>query len=513
MKKLEEFTVFKSGILGLVLTYLEKLGFKELFYDGTKDTHKKNIHHYQRSLILICGRLDGGQPIYRVQDWYERSSVSQFLKLSGADLCESNLASTLEFLGERGSEIFNKLSCQIIKDLNLNKGNLCLDVSNVSFEGGYEKSDIIKYGYNRDKRRDKKQLNFGLGTLHRIPIFAEILSGNSNDHRIISPFLAVMKSMDWDTLLSHIVLDRIFSDRKTLTELSDAGLHFIVGVDGKYHKIDFSKIDKSELQPIYREGYSGCILEEKLYGKYKQFLIFSEELKRSKSATLTKQKEKVINEFNSLISKSGKWIYINNARITERAEKILQKYPNVRRFFSYQVKNVSFSYSFDDTGFEDKLKTLGYYIIGSNNLDLTVEAALTDYKGRDSVEKVIELSKKNYKISPFCLSKDERIKGMMWIILLGALIISSIEHKVNADKMRLEKVAFSGKVSRPVKQAFKQYKVVRWFHLSRELDILQILYVNGNWRFMTNTDPLMDLLIEIFNVSAQDIYNTLWKGS
>ncbi len=264
----------------------------------------------------------------------------------------------------------------------------------------------------------------------------------------------------------------------------------------------------------YKTGYKGIKLNEKLYGKYFQYLIFSDNLSNSKAETLSKHRCLIVEEFDSLIRKAGKYCYKKKEKIIERAEKYLNKYKDVRTFFSYTVNDehgkLIFNYDFDEKSFTKAISFVGYYIIATNNPKLSLTDVLIEYKSRDTVEKVIQLSKHNYKLSPFYLKKDDRIKGMLWIILLGALIISCIEFKVNQNKDLLKKVCVRNVVSEPIFRAFRQYNVIRWRHISRDIENLQILYYEGEWRYMSNIGVFMQLVLDIFNLSATDIYNNLW---
>jgi transposase len=519
--KIDDFTVKKCSHTGLVIAYLNKLGFKDIFYNDVKSTHKDNHHHYERAMILISSRLDGGIPLYEIKDWFYSSSVSSYFSDLEYDLCDNNLGFTLEYLSKNGSRIYHELCVRMVNNLDIPKSNLCLDGSNVSFVGDFEGSDLVTYGYNRDKRKDLKQVNFGIGVMNRIPVFAEILSGNSNDHKLINPFLDIIRDMDYKSLIDNVVVDKLFSDEKTLDQLDNEGLNFIVGVNNNYSKLTQEKVvhileEKPLLNIPYKTGYKGINLDEKLYGKYFQFLIFSETLYESKRETLIKHSNKIITEFDNLIEKAGKYCYKKKEKIIERAEKYLNKYKDVRLFFSYTVKDnqdkLSFNYNFDEESFNKSLSFVGYYIIATNNSNLNLTDVLTEYKSRDTVEKVIQLSKHHYKMSPFYLKKDDRIQGMLWIILLGALIISCIEFKVNQDKELLKEICVKGKVSEPIFRAFKQYNVIRWLHISRSLRNLQIIHYDGEWRYMSNIGKFTSMVLDIFKLSAADIYNHLWKN-
>lgn len=82
------------------------------------------------------------------------SSLGEVLGLEGAD--EDELYLAMDFLLERQEEIENNLA-----KIHLKEGCLVLyDVSSTYLEG--KTCSLARYGYNRDRKRGKLQIVFGL---------------------------------------------------------------------------------------------------------------------------------------------------------------------------------------------------------------------------------------------------------------------------------------------------------------------------------------------------------------
>jgi len=92
--------------------------------------------------------------------------------------CEDDLYQTLDWLNEQQSTIEDRLfQCRFQHKIP----NLFLyDVTSSYFEG--EKNELAAYGYNRDKKKGKKQIVIGLFTDDEgYPISCEVFKGNTKD--------------------------------------------------------------------------------------------------------------------------------------------------------------------------------------------------------------------------------------------------------------------------------------------------------------------------------------------
>ena len=71
---------------------------------------------------------------------------------------------------------------EIIRKTIISFGTLFNDITSTYFEGIYEESEIVKYGYSRDQMPDKKQINLDIDANNDgIPLSYKILDGNTAD--------------------------------------------------------------------------------------------------------------------------------------------------------------------------------------------------------------------------------------------------------------------------------------------------------------------------------------------
>jgi hypothetical protein len=151
------------------------------------------------------------------------SSLGAVLKLGAVD--EDELYDALDWLGERQPAIERSLARKHLKD-----GALVLyDVSSSYMEGRC--CPLAKFGYNRDGKKGKLQIVYGLlCSADGRPIAVEVFEGNTSDPKTLAVHIAKLEQR---FALKHIVL---VGDRGMITqaridqELKPAGLDWITAL-------------------------------------------------------------------------------------------------------------------------------------------------------------------------------------------------------------------------------------------------------------------------------------------
>ncbi|WP_442893622.1 IS1634 family transposase [Bacillus sp. 2205SS5-2] len=87
------------------------------------------------------------------------------------------------------------------------------DTTSLSVQGAYETADSeesplrIDYGHSKERRPDLKQLMFGLGSVQGLPIFADVMDGNTSDKKWNGKMALRMKDLlPPETLQSMITI-------------------------------------------------------------------------------------------------------------------------------------------------------------------------------------------------------------------------------------------------------------------------------------------------------------------
>tara|TARA_B100000959_G_C14948753_1_gene610975 strand:+ start:141 stop:1772 length:1632 start_codon:yes stop_codon:yes gene_type:complete len=132
------------------------------------------------ALLLIIGRILTQGSRRKLCYWKEEQEIESVLGIS--DFSTDDLYKTLDWLAEKQAKIEDKL----FKMRHPETINLFLyDVTSSYLEG--DENELGAWGYNRDKKRGKKQIVIGLLTdSEGVPVTVEVFKGNTKDTETMS---------------------------------------------------------------------------------------------------------------------------------------------------------------------------------------------------------------------------------------------------------------------------------------------------------------------------------------
>ena len=185
------------------------------------------------------------------------SSLGEIMGLGAVD--EDELYSALDWLAERQAAVEAALARRHLHD-----GTLVLyDVSSSYVEG--RRCELARLGYNRDRKRGKLQIVYGLLCApDGCPIAVEVFAGDTADPMTLSAQIAKLKERFG---LAHVVLvgDRgLITQARIDTDLAPAGLDWITAlrapaicglVEGG--QLQLSLFDERDMAAITSPDYPG----------------------------------------------------------------------------------------------------------------------------------------------------------------------------------------------------------------------------------------------------------------
>jgi hypothetical protein len=198
------------GASDLFCQLAKKTGLDKLIYS-------RNEPWVRNALALIIGRI-----IYQGS----KLSLSQIPAVSCLwEVCgvkdeinvDKNCYDAMDELVARQDLIQKKIA-----EKHLRAGSVILyDITSSYFEGGYDNSDLVRYGYNRDKKRGKKQIVIALlCTKDGCPVAVEVHSGNTNDSSTVQAKISEIKEK-YGVTNFIFVGDRGMLTQKNLDTCSD----------------------------------------------------------------------------------------------------------------------------------------------------------------------------------------------------------------------------------------------------------------------------------------------------
>ena len=393
--------------------YFEKLKLFEVF------RKYKKRGRVISSLIeaLLSYKLTENLSISRASEWINRPDVLKMFNLRAFE--KRTLFRCLENIGSHHEEVIADLQDALFSNYDFEKTDVTLDWTSLILYG--DKSTLGKRGYSRDHRPDKKQITIGLAALSaptNIPFGLTVKEGNINDMKHFNDtYKQVRSKLRHDSLVTF-----------------DKGAHSKENVKmilkDKMKYLTSKKLNKSDDKRIKSfDKLKATLIDEKrsVYGikfttpsKYDYF-FFSEKLKEEQIAARMRKalrKFEEAREIQSCLDKNKplpKKFRINNELVDVT--------------YTYQTK-------LKELGEEEAKKYIesvslngreGFFCITSTE-NLTLQQALSTYRKKDSIEKIINSLKNEIEIKPVRVWTTKSIRGALVIGFLAQLIISLMRH-------------------------------------------------------------------------------------
>ncbi|MCL1975387.1 MAG: transposase, partial [Firmicutes bacterium] len=182
----EDFKITLSreyGASHALYTLMKEIGLMSDIYSRPSEEWVRS------SLAMIAGRI-----IYAGSklSLSHCGSYSALWEVCGIDNVDVNIHcyEAMDRLLERQDAIQRNLAKKHLQD-----GMIVLyDITSSYFEGEYDDSDLVEFGYNRDKKRGKEQIVISLlCSKDGCPVAVEVLKGNTKDETMVFDKIAELK--------------------------------------------------------------------------------------------------------------------------------------------------------------------------------------------------------------------------------------------------------------------------------------------------------------------------------
>ena len=400
------------------------------------------------ALVLIAARVILQSSRLQALNWAKsEDKILELLKFSEQEkdrLSNKTIYNGLDYLYDNQEIIENRLFKSYYKD-NPPK-RVFYDVTSSYVEGDYEDSDLVAYGYNRDKKRGKKQIVVGLLTDengHAISIHT--YAGNTNDVKTFTDQLDKLKQRfkldnitivgdggmiksedihkikemgyDYITTIGKPSIKKLINDKSSKLNMSlfDENLQEIIEDDTRYilrqnpiRRDEIREIRDSKIQRLQE------LIDEKVTYYNTHY--------RAKLTTLTKYIDKKIEDLklSSFISyetglEEGECIVIS-----KDGNKIIKT-----------KELVSIKLIIDTKAKEEIERLDGCYVISTSLMNERKDDIHKAYKTLIKVENAFKTLKTEFlEIRPLYLKTDDRIRGHIFLSMLAYNIVLKLREYI-----------------------------------------------------------------------------------
>jgi transposase len=408
------------GHVEAVLSTMDRLGIPELI--DPKPSDERNI-----VLGLVAARIIHPRSKYSTSLWWSSTSLASKLHLETFD--EDNIYDVMDWLHPKQSEIEFKLAKRHLKD-----GDLAfIDMSSSYYEGGKstlisqgdeevanELSSLVRFGYSRDKKRGKAQINYSLLTdKFGRPISIEAFPGNTSDSTIFLPTVDKIKK---EFNLSRVVM---VGDRGMITSKGITILRQTDGVDW------INALRSTSIKSIVPEmGFQFGLFDERnlcefiapdQYPGERLAACMNYELKSKREKTRESLIKKTSDSLDKIKARveSGRLKKVDAIALT--VGRAINKC-KVKKHFNLEIRESFFSYSLNEESINNEKTLDGVYVIRTS---LPVEVmsmadCVRQYKNLSQVEQAFRTMKSvNLKVRPIYHRLDNRIRTHLFLTMLS----------------------------------------------------------------------------------------------
>ena len=370
----------------------------------------------------------------------QRHNVCDILGLEGFN--ENDLYAAMDELSIHQTKIEKKL-------FEFRYGNetphfYLYDVTSSYFEG--EQNELAYYGYNRDKKKGKKQIVIGLMTDDEgRPISIEVFDGNMHDSGTVSHQI---KKMAYRFGVKEVTLigDRGMIKQAQINELSEQDFHYITAITKPQIELLIKKgvmqlslfdekltevLDKDIRYVLHRNPARADEIELSRQSKLNHLKLFIQK-KNDYLATHSKAKiETALNDINKKLTKlkMNQWIIIeSNEQEKQENEKKEKKQKHI-------------SFTVNEKAKAEIAKLDGCYAIKT---DLSKKIADTEkvhsrYKDLAFVEKAFRTMKTALlEMRGIYVRKANRTRAHVFIIMLGYLLVHELQKVWRSIELTVE---------------------------------------------------------------------------
>ena len=395
---------FHHGHVQAVLTSMSKLGMGDLL--SSKPCR-------ERSLVLgmLAARILQADSKLATTRWWNVTTLPQELGITGAT--EEELYAAMDWPVERQHRIEKKLARRHLTAQTL----VLYDLSSTYVEGSCY--PLAALGHNRDGKKGKLQINFGMVADRRgCPVSVTVYPGNTGDSTTLLGQLTLLRDL-YGIERVALVGDRGMIGQKQIDDLRKTeGVDWITALktpairklmDEGY--VQLGLFDERNLFEFTHPGYPG----ERLVACRNPELAKLRERKRRDLLAAT------VRELEAVQRMAAKGKLTGKGEIGVRAGKVVNKY-KVAKHFALEIHDDAFTFRIREDQVSAEAALDGIYIIRTS---FTQDVVGTDdtvrtYKSLASVERAFRSMKTiDLHVRPIFHHLESRVRAHIFLCMLA----------------------------------------------------------------------------------------------
>ena len=362
-------------------------------------------------VAMIIARILAPNSKLATTRWWQDTTLPAILGVEDAD--ESELYAALDWLLQRQQPIEKKLAARHLE----NDALALYDLSSSYFEG--VTCPLAAFGHNRDRKKGKLQVNYGLLTNARgIPVAVSVFEGNTGDPKTLLPQVRCMRE--------RFAIERfvLVGDRGMITQKQVDVLQTLEGIDwitalrpGAIRRL----LDDQALQMDLFDERNLFELSHPDFPGERLVACRNRELAKRRAEKRRSLLEATGQELDQVCAMVERGRLQGEDKIGLRVGKVINKY-KVAKHFILEIQARHFAYSLDEDKIAAEAALDGLYVIRTS-LDqhhISAEDAVRSYKQLSRVERAFRSMKTmDLHIRPIRHRLEGRVRAHIFLCVLA----------------------------------------------------------------------------------------------
>jgi uncharacterized protein DUF4277/DDE family transposase len=506
------------GPLLLVEHFLRELAVKDTVDGALPRSARSVLSVGEVVCALVASRLCSPSPLYDIAGWASGAAVHELLEIPPALLNDDRLGRALETFAVYAEDLRSRVAARAIERFGVSAGRLHVDLTTVGVSGAYEHSALIAKGWASDRRVARQVRTLQACTADGTVLYSRPDPGNAAELSLVGASLERLLRISGPGLL--IVCDSAMGQPKTMREINDAGVRFVVPLRASagfrerflaevghqaLRRVQYVPEREAKLPPKLRTVFKGTLRDWEIPAtgehpvlKLRVAYIHSSEeatqVAQARERALVKAEDALQRMHNGL----GGRYYKTREQVERRVGQILGV--NILGLIDVTVSTRKGKLTLAWKRNQDAITTArsfdGIYALATNLPGrLSAGQVLRLYKDQQIVERRHRDMKQTLKVRPIFLHNDDRVYALISIVGIALLIFGLIEAQTRAalgETQQLPGLLPEGRAAKPTGRnilAAFQGLGLTYTHTGIQLDrltdtqqhILDLLQIQPPW--------------------------------
>jgi transposase len=366
--------------------------------------------------LMVLNRLSDPLSKLGVMRWLPTVFIPE---LREEEVSYPHLLRAMDYLVEIKDEVERDLYNELVTLFSLEVDVVFMDLTSCYFEG--EGPQLARWGYSRDKRPDRKQIVLALVVSREgLPIYHEVLPGNTADVTTLVPTLEVLKSR-FRIGRCILVCDRGMVSEENLAYLDEHHIPYIVAIRRRGTKESDELISKT-LKGFVEMEELGLKVKEKTRGETRYILCHNPEVARRKKEIREAFFKKAQGEIDKLNRRFRKG-ELTPESLYHKAMEVLDHY-HLEKYFSPKVEKPGVILYINAELLERERFLEGKFFLKTRLTpeELSTPETIRTYKALSEIERAFRTLKDPLKLRPIFHWTDRRVRAHVMICVLAYLL-------------------------------------------------------------------------------------------